>query len=329
MRYESLHNHTVISDGVQTHLEVLASAEASGFNVIAFTDHDVFPDAKVMEQLGAYGGPVTWTVGIELSCGLPEELGGTAAGNLHLLGYFCDPANKELRGYLERLTASRFIRLERQVAHVRVLGFDLTVDDCLRASGISAPGSHHVVSALKAKPANLELIERLRGEFETASKSDAAVARAYAVMMDRGPVQYPYALFMKSSSFRPMPEDTLGSAMVDFDEAVGLLRRAGGVAMLAHWYFHEDVFPRAYLGKVLAEGRIDGLETAVYNRQLGTADYSSQIQYLTDLVERYDAASVLGIDGHYADDFDLFAGSGLGPRSVGQFQKLKDRFRKQ
>lgn len=329
MTYESLHNHTNISDGVQTHFEVLASAEATGFGVIAFTDHDVFPDATVMDQLTSYGGPVTWTVGIELSCGLPLELGGTAAGNLHLLGYFCDPADADLGAYLVRLKASRFVRLERQVTHIRSLGFDLSVDDCLRVAGTSAPVSHHVVTALKDKPANLERIEALRREYEIAATTDLALAPVYAAMMDRGPVQYPYALFMKSSSFKPMSADTLGSDMLDFDEAVGLLRRAGGVAIFAHWYFHEDIFPRAYLSKVLTEGRIDGLETAVYNRQLGTADYSSQIQYLTDLVDRFGTASVIGIDGHYADDFELFVGSGLAPRSVGQFQRLKNRFHKQ
>jgi predicted metal-dependent phosphoesterase TrpH len=74
--YESLHNHTVLSDGAQTHLEMLATAEQAGFGVVAFTDHDVLPDAGVLADLRAYDGLVDWTVGVELSAGLPTELGG-------------------------------------------------------------------------------------------------------------------------------------------------------------------------------------------------------------------------------------------------------------
>ncbi len=322
-----MHNHTVISDGLQSHLEVLESAHEAGFKVIAFTDHDVFPDDAIMGQLKGYDGPVTWTLGIELSCGLPTELGGTDEGNLHVLGYFCDPQNSQLREYLAKLGSSRIVRLGRQVKHIQSLGFDLTVEDCLAVAGIGAPGSHHVVTALKLKPANLNRIDVLRSEFEAASKTDTDLARDYAVMMDRGPVQYPYALFMKGSSFKPMPEDTLGSGMVDFDDAVRLIRGAGGIAVLAHWYFHEDQFPRAALSTVISDGRIDGIETAVYNRQIGTADYSAQHQYLAALAARLGCATVIGIDGHYPDDFQVFLDSGLAGSTVGQFQALIDRFK--
>lgn len=325
--YESMHNHTVISDGLQTHLEVLDSANKAGFKVIAFTDHDVFPDDATMRQLSNYDGPVTWTVGIELSCGLPAELGGTDEGNLHVLGYFCDPQNQRLRDYLKKLGESRIVRLERQVKHIKSLGFDLSVEDCLVVAGIGAPGSHHVVTALKLKASNLSRIEALRVEFEAVSKTDTDLARNYAVMMDRGPVQYPYALFMKGSSFKPMPEDTLGSGMVDFDDAVKLIRGAGGIAVLAHWYFHEDQFPRDALSTVITDGRIDGIETAVYNRQIGSADYSAQNQYLADLAARLGCATVIGIDGHYPDDFQVFLDSGLAGGTVGQFQALIDRFK--
>jgi len=46
MNYESLHNHTSISNGAQTHLEVLEIAEKYGFGTIAFTDHDTLPNEE-------------------------------------------------------------------------------------------------------------------------------------------------------------------------------------------------------------------------------------------------------------------------------------------
>ena len=155
--YESLHNHTVISDGTQTHLQALVSAEAAGFGTIVFTDHDVFPSSEIMGQLGVYTGPVRWDIGIELSCGLPAELGGVEEGNVHVLGYFCDPDDKALSKYLHELKSSRYVRLERQVKHLAALGFDISAKEVLATAGPGAPGMHHVVKTLMATPLNVRL----------------------------------------------------------------------------------------------------------------------------------------------------------------------------
>ena len=56
--YESLHNHTNISDGKENHLEVLETAEKNNFGIIAFTDHDILPDKAILAQLKGYEGPV-------------------------------------------------------------------------------------------------------------------------------------------------------------------------------------------------------------------------------------------------------------------------------
>ena len=325
--YESLHNHTLISDGSQTHFEVLKSAESAGFGVIAFTDHDVFPDKPTRSELRKYDGPVKWLVGIELSCGLPTELGGKEKGNLHVLGYLCDPDEPKLQSYLATLSESRYVRMRRQIKQLQALGFAINDDDVLAVAGISAPGSFHVVKTLLQNEANVPLIERFRDQMEVAAAGNIEIKRRYDKMMASGPVQYPYTLFMQSSSFIPMPQDTLGNAMVDFDEAVALIRGAGGVAIIAHWYFHEDKFSRAALEQILADKRLDGVETAVFNSQNGEADYSAQTDYLIALAERNNYAQVFGIDGHYAKDFEVFIASGQAERSIGQTKTLIDRFK--
>ncbi|MBW4061238.1 PHP domain-containing protein [Candidatus Saccharibacteria bacterium] len=324
--YESLHNHTLISDGSQTHLEVLASAQAAGFGVIAFTDHDVFPDTATQKQLHDYVGPVKWLLGIELSCGLPTELGGSDKGNLHVLGYFCDPDEPTLKAYLKNLSESRYVRMRRQLKQINELGFDLTEKQVLDVAGISAPGSFHVVKALLQLPTSAGLIEQLRQQMEVAAETDPEVAKRYSKMMASGPVQYPYTLFMQSSSFIPMPQDTQGNAMVDMDAAVKLIRGAGGVAMVAHWYFQEDKFSRSYLERALADGRLDGVETAVFNTQNGDADCTDAINYLVTLAETNNYAQVMGIDGHYERDFEIFKASGQAERSIGQTKALIKRF---
>jgi predicted metal-dependent phosphoesterase TrpH len=324
--YESLHNHTLISDGSQTHLEVLKSAEAAGFGVIAFTDHDVFPNAENLIDLRSYAGPVHWLSGIELSCGLPIELGGTEKGNLHVLGYFCDPEEPRLKAYLKRLHDSRYVRLRRQITQLNELGFEIGEADVLAVAGVGAPGSFHVVKTLMQKVKNRTLIEMLRQQMEKAAKRDSLIESRYVKMMASGPVQYPYTLVMQSSSFIPMPQDTLGNAMVDLDEAVTLIRGAGGKAILAHWYFHEDKFSRAALEAVLAAGRLDGIETAVFNIQNGEADYEPSITYLRSLAATHDYAQVMGIDGHYVGDFDVYKASGHAERTIGQTKALIERF---
>ena len=325
--YESLHNHTLISDGSQTHLEVLESAEAAGFGVVAFTDHDVYPNEATMAELKTYAGPVKWLLGVELSSGLPTDLGGNSKGNLHVLGYFCDPTEEYLKKYLRELSESRYIRMRRQIKQLQELGFSITDEECLTVAGISAPGSFHVVKTLRLKPENELVVERLRLQMEEAAKSDPEVAKKYAKMMASGPVQYPYGLFMKAGSFIPMPQDTLGNAMVDFDHAVKLIRDAGGIAILAHWYFHEDKVSRTTLEKLLADGRIDGVETAVFNVQTGDEDFSSQINYLVELATKNNYAQVMGIDAHYDKDFTIFKDSGQADRSIGQTKALVERFK--
>ncbi len=60
MDYESLHNHTKISDGLQNHLDVLKTAEKFGYGVIAFTDHDAVPNSAIIKQLKTHKGSVKW-----------------------------------------------------------------------------------------------------------------------------------------------------------------------------------------------------------------------------------------------------------------------------
>ena len=48
--FESLHNHTLASDGAQTYSEVLEAAEKLKIGVIAFTDHDVVPSESALEM---------------------------------------------------------------------------------------------------------------------------------------------------------------------------------------------------------------------------------------------------------------------------------------
>jgi hypothetical protein len=115
------------------------------------------------------------------------------------------------------------------------LGFKITVEDCLAASGGETVGRPHIVRALALHPENAEIIEDMRAEMETAAVGSASVAMDYAHMLERPASDYPYRLFLSDDAFIPgVYVDYL--YVVDMDAAVKLIRDAGGVAVVAHWY---------------------------------------------------------------------------------------------
>jgi len=82
---------------------------------------------------------------------------------------------------------------------------------------------------------NTAVIEVMKAEMEKAAVASAKVAMDYAHMMERPPSDYPYRLFLSDDAFIPgIYVDYLYS--IDLDSAVKLIRGAGGVAIVAHWY---------------------------------------------------------------------------------------------
>lgn len=318
---ESLHNHTNASDGAQTHLEVLEAAQKLGYGVVAFTDHDQLPKPETLQQLKSYSGPVKWLVGIEISSALPKELADD--GTLHILGLFTDPLNPDLLSYCQKLEQSRILRMRHIVKRLTQLGFTISEQDCLKVSGSNPVGSPHIVTALKAHPQNQAVIEKMADQMKMAAQSDLEVARVYQRMISEGPRQYPYVLFMRSSSFFPMPKKDFGT-LLDVDESVRLIRGAGGIAILAHWFFNQDNLPATSLERLVREGRLDGVETDVVNL-ITKRDISSESAYLRGLAQQHNLVQTIGADAHDADDLAHFAGSEAAGRSVGMTGRIIEK----
>ncbi len=323
-KFESLHNHTTLSDGTQTHLEVLKTAEELGYGVIAFTDHDMVPTPEKIDELRAYTGPVKWTVGTELSSGLPEVMGGVERGMVHILGLFIDPTNQALLDHLQKLENSRVGRMKHMVKHLQSIGFKITEDDVARATEGSIVSSWHVVKAVQAHPENLELEKKLLEQMKEAGKTDADVKEKFEAMIEAGVVQYPYRLYMKASSFMPMPRAETYSSLLSMDDSVKLIRDAGGIAVLAHWYFHTKFYKPERLEETVKASLLDGLETATENTTFdGNVD--KEIEFLHDLIARYNLIETVGGDTHYDRDLAHFAKSPAAERSIGHTQKIIDR----
>ena len=325
LRYESLHNHTIISDGKLTHLELLAAAERQGIGVLGFTDHDCVPTPEIMKQLRAYQGPVKWTVGIELSVGLPKELPDWDKHSLHLLGLFVNPNDAAIAEFGETIIQGRFERMQRVVKHLQSLGFDITEADCLAAAGQSQLGNPHMVSAALAKPINVALMAQFKDEMKLAAEHDATIRVNYDKMITSGSRQEPYALFMGSRSFKPLPKSPMLDSR-DLDAGVKMIRDAGGTAIFAHPYYYEDYFSYDDLDKWLADKRLDGIEAEVENR-FDEGDSSELFAKLRQMVTRNQVIGISSCDAHDEADLEAFAKSDVGERSVGQTAAMLERLK--
>ena len=328
MKFESLHNHTALSDGALTPLELLAEGEKAGFGVMAITDHDVLPDQKTLQSLKNYSGPVRWLTGCEISSGLPRELGGGAASMFHILGLFTDPTDRNLLEHSRKALAARVERMEKLVGNLRNLGFAISDKDCLAEAGGESVGRPHIVQALLRHEQNFAVLEDLRQKMELAARHDPAVSEAYREMMRRhdsgqGLAALPFGLFLADQAFIPGVYVEYAYS-TDMDASVKLIRDAGGAAFIAHWPTIQNKINAEMLGNFLSGGRLDGVELAT---GFVGPDSNEQTAILRQLAMQAGAATAIGIDGHQAADIERFVRElpDLAQESAGQTDRLIER----
>jgi 3',5'-nucleoside bisphosphate phosphatase len=209
-----LHLHTWVSDGDVSPTELVRLAAASGLAVLAVTDHDTA--AGVAEaQAASRSLPVAVVPGIEISTGWGDQ-------ELHILGYWIDPAAAAIVAHQEWAVRRRARRMESMVARLQEMGVAITYEDVELAAGpeVHALGRPHLARALFARGQT-----RFYGEAFTRYIGDAGPA-------------------FVSEGF-PSPQD-----------AIELIHAAGGVAAWAHppleWF--ESGLP------LLREWGLDGVE---------------------------------------------------------------------
>ncbi len=304
--YETLHCHTTASDGQLTHLQVLDACARNDISVAAFTDHDALPNQKVIDQLQANKDhPIKWIVGCELSSGWPKEIGGVGS-NFHIVGLFVDPFNKALLERNRKFQESRVDRMERIVKNLKGLGFEISVDDCLKESDGESIGRPHIVAALKRNEPNLKIIEELKSKMAEDAETNPELKEKYEKMIERGEDQYPYVLFLDNTAYIPnIYVDYL--YYTDLDETVRLIRGASGVAILAHWSFSKSKVDEKVVEKLFEEDRLDGAEIVF---GLGVTERRDEIKQdmetMKRLTEKWNKLQSGGADIHKEEDFGYF-----------------------
>lgn len=304
---ESLHTHTTLSDGKLSHREMFDLAESLGVSVLAFTDHDAVPTPKILAELETLRGRKTkWIIGAELTTDLPNECAPNSAA-VHIIGLFLDPRNEALLKHCMRAQESRIKRMKKIVERLQELGFIVSESECLQASGGESVGRPHIIEALRKHTENNIIIEKLRLEMKEASARDMETKRQYDHMMQKGESSYPYTLFLTPESFRSAYYDH--DYMPTLDEGVSLIRGAGGIAILAHYFSVSKKMSVDIIEKLLAEKRLDGIEVVYGLRELGT-DAKDAIEIertaLRALAKKYNVIVAGGSDAHRREDLEFY-----------------------
>ncbi len=187
----------------------------------------------------------------ELVTGL--ELSVSVNGSdLHMLAYLFDPDYDELAETLGRFQEARNLRGDKMVKKLNEQGLNLRFEAVLKAANGSAIGRPHIAEAM--------VKQGLVGSFEEAFRKHIG---------DHRPAYIP-------------------KSMISPEEAISLIHRAGGLAVLAHPYINDM---HRFVPSLVQQG-LDGLEVYHYSNNL------QQVQELKRLAARHNLLTTGGSDFH-------------------------------
>lgn len=214
-----LHTHSRVSDGTDTPTSLVRIASQAGLDVIALTDHDSFGGVHEAMEAGR-------RIGVKVVCGI--ELSTQHNGRpVHLLGYGCDPFDRQLGEELGRIRFGRTDRLPAMVAGLSEAGLPLELDDVMAAAGgAPAVGRPHVADALIAKG---YVADREEAFAKWLAEGRPGYVHRYAVPLERG---------------------------------IDLIHEAKGVAVIAHPWGrgNRETLAAPYLEGLVASHGLEGIE---------------------------------------------------------------------
>lgn len=229
--FADLHLHTSFSDGTYSPEEVVGHAQRHGLIALAVTDHDTVEGCRRAAAACRAAG-LEFITGVELTAEQEQS-------EIHILGYFIDPAHPGLLAELAQFQAVRQSRIHQMVAKLNALGVPLQAETVFGLANCHCPGRPHVARALVA--------QRLCTDLDEA-----------------------FERFLKRGKPAWVPKFKISA-----QHAIELVHQAGGLAVLAHpgLNYNDDVIP------ALVEAGLDGIEcfhtkhsTAMTERYLEVAD---------------------------------------------------------
>ncbi len=229
-----MHCHTLRSDGNDTPLELIETAAEAGLHAVAITDHDIDPPLTVDLPDGRKAGTVEYAaeLGVILVPGY-EFSCDTLVDDVHICGYRLDWNHPDLQAEVAAAKISKSRAYEQLCEALTQKGMpvDWEADVLAGIRRSDEVQRKHVFEAMAA-----------RGHAETWSDAKIIV--------------------------RDDPALNIRRRKIDPLEAVALIKRCGGMAVLAHPYLIDDeVQPsdsptltrERYIDRLIAGG-LDGIE---------------------------------------------------------------------
>lgn len=239
-----MHAHTTRSDGNDAPQELIESAVLAGLHVLGITDHDITPPLEVTLDNGTRVDCVAYAaqrnlrliLGYEFSCD-------THVDDVHICGYGCDWRHAEIGAEVDAAKRSKS---------------DAYRELCERLTSIGMPVDWQE-----------DVLQYVRSDGQRAQRSPDEVQRkhVFEAIAARG--------HTKSWSdakllVRDNPALNIPRRKIDPCEAIALVHRAGGIAILAHPYLIDETIQggdkagqsrEAYIGELIDAG-LDGIEAS-------------------------------------------------------------------
>lgn len=248
-----LHSHSTCSDGFLSPSAVVDRAYRNGVKVLALTDHDTMAGIPAaLEVANKYG--IRLIPGVEISAMFTPMVDSGKGEPVHILAYYssCGPTNfAELEERLASIREGRYLRAQTMLQKLKALKMPLKSEHVARIAGDGvAPGRLHVARAM----VEARYVDNIKQAFNK-------------YLYDGGPA---YAT----------------GAEIHAEEAIQLICRTGGVAILAHPWGLKN--PVSVVRKLKAAG-LQGIE--VYRSDGKAAGFH-------ELADAYQLLKLGGSDFH-------------------------------
>ncbi len=237
------HMHTTTSDGLHSDTEIIDALGRYGIEVAAITNHDdasVGRDEAVVRYLDQLGASAPQIVpGAEITCWLDEPVDPEGKQAVHIISLGCDPNHPELRKALIRQRLGIIARVNDCIERLQAKGYAVSRREVGRVAGTRA-----IVPGILA-----ELL----------------VANGYASSAKEA----------KNEIVRPnlaRPGELHQEFTMTPADAIALIHRAGGAAVLAHPHRNVPSHDPARIMRLMTGLKAEGLDaTEVYRSDLDDA----------------------------------------------------------
>ncbi len=260
MKYIDLHLHSYYSDGFYSPKDLIKKVKKESFSIISLTDHQVI-DGIDEAKKEAKKYKIKVINGVEINTKFKDK-------SLHLLGYNFDIKNKELNLTLRKMQEKRKKNVEEALKLLENQGFKIKKEKIFQTQSKDI-GVGLIIDYLK-RGWNLK---KIKNDFKLKNGQILTLPEIY--------LKY----FLKDK------KTILPAVEITFEKAVSLIKKAGGIVILAHpsqqLSWRDD-----FLFPILKKKGLDGIEA------ISSHHNWSNIEHYQKIAKELNLLITIGSDYH-------------------------------